>query len=47
MLKTVSDQPHIAKKVVDVLPFYDIVWILVMQGPFMDKEFGNGFLGLF
>ena len=29
------------------LPFYRIVWILVRQGPFMDQEFGNDYLGLF
>ena len=36
MLKTVSDQPHIAKNVAYGLPFYGIVWILVRQGQFMD-----------
>ena len=36
MLKTVSDQPHIAKNVVYGLPFYGIVLILVRQGQFMD-----------
>ena len=47
MLKTVSDQPHIAKNVAYGLPFYGPVWILVWQGPFLDQEFGHDFLGLF
>ena len=47
MLKTVSEQPHIALYVTNVLAFYGIVWILVRERPFMDKEFGNDFLGLF
>ena len=36
MMKTVSDQPHIAKNVAYVLTSYGIVLILVRQGPFMD-----------
>ena len=47
MLKTVSDQPHIAKNVAYGLPFYGIVWILVRQGQFMDQEFEHGILDLF
>ena len=47
MLKTMSDQPHIAKNVEYGLPFYGIVWILVRQGRFMDSEFGHDYLGLF
>ena len=47
ILKTVSDQPHIVKNVAYGLPFYGIVWNLVRQGPFMDKEFGHDYLGQF
>ena len=46
MLKTMSDQPHIAKNVEYGLPFYGIVWILVRQRRFMDSEFGHDYLGL-
>ena len=47
MLKTVFDQPHIAKNVAYGLPFYGIAWILVRQGPFIDQEYGHNYLGLF
>ena len=36
MLKTVSDQPHIAKNVAYGLPCHGIVWILVRQGLCLD-----------
>ena len=35
-VKTVPDQPDIAKDVAYGLPFYGIVWMLVRQGPFID-----------
>ena len=46
-MKAVSEQPHIALYVTYVLAFHGIVWILVRERPFMDKEFGNDFVGLF
>ena len=44
MLKTVSDQPHIAKNVAYWLRYYGIAWILVRQGHILDQEFGHNFL---
>ena len=47
MLKTVFDQPHIAKNVAYGLYFYGIMWILISQGRFMVSEFGNDFFRSF